>query len=67
MNKYLVAWGIVQEVTRRVPGPTITAPLRERPVLTMLSESERLQQFRLSENVHERKTFPIKGRYLVTS
>ena len=67
MNKFLIARGIVQEVTRCLPGQTITAPHRERPVVTMLSERERLDTFRMSQEVHQRKTWPVKWRYRVTS
>lgn len=67
MNKFLIARGIVQEVTRCLPGATITAPPRERPVVTMLSERERLDTFRMSQEVHQRKTWPVKWRYRVTS
>lgn len=67
MNKHLIVLGILQNVTGRLPGPTITAPLRERGILTMNSEAFRLAQFELSENVHQRKTNPVKRRYTVTT
>lgn len=63
-----LARSIIQHVPRGVaPSRTITAPEAGEPIYSMLTESERLAQFALSENVHERKTWPIKGRYLVTS
>jgi hypothetical protein len=67
MNRFLCARGILQNVTGRVPGATITAPPPERAVVTMLTERERLAQFELSQNVHTRKTCPVKWRYRVTS
>ena len=67
MNRFLAARGIIQNVTGRLPAPTITAPEREARILTMISEEERLSQFELSANIHKRKTWPIKGRFRVTN
>jgi hypothetical protein len=67
MNRFLAARGIIQNVTGRLPAPTITAPEREARILTMNPESYRLAQFDLSANIHQRKTWPIKGRFRVTS
>lgn len=55
MNKFLIARGIVQEVTRCLPGATITAPPRERAVVSMITEQERLAQFEHSRDFHARR------------
>lgn len=70
MNRHLVTKlcpSILQNVTGRRPAAQITAPDREGRILTMLSERERLDTFRMSQEVHQRKTWPVKWRYRVTS
>jgi hypothetical protein len=55
MNRFLCARGILQNVTGRLPGPTITAPLRERAIVSMLTEDERMAQFEHSREFHSRR------------
>jgi hypothetical protein len=55
MNRFLCARGILQNVTGRLPGPTITAPLRERAIVSMLTEDERMAQFEHSREFHARR------------
>lgn len=69
MNRLLVnrlCPSILQNVTGRRPSAQITAPDREGRIMTMLSERERLETFRMSQEVHQRKTWPIRGRFLVS-
>lgn len=70
MNRNLVTRlcpSILQNVTGRRPSAQITAPDREGRILTMLSERERLDTFRMSREVHKRKTWPVSWRFTVSS